>query len=434
MARLKTRFVVAGVILALLLAMVPMAGQAQTSGEVFAEALASEAVNPPLAGPNALDLEQAAGVLTVYKAGLDLTDFVAHAEFVNPEVVDGTGWDYGFQFRTTGNNEDFRVFVTSDGMWNFSIGATTPSQSAVAPGFDTTPGVTNALDLVVSDSQALFGVNGQLAGMVQLPEEPTTGDVYASTGFLGSLVSEGRIVALANFSVFPSPSADATPEPEPGQAAQGALVPRPIQLISGSCNEPGSLVLDLLEATYPVGEPIGSASSVVAETSFTRAPVLLANLMAAPHAITAAESFDAPGTTIACANIGGIPDELGGFVIGLTPQNDSGYAGTIFMAADDANGTTNISVFLSPIAAPVAVDLETADETATVEEIVAEDAVPAPEVPAEVVPEAPVAVAPEAPLDVAPEAPVDAAVEDVVAEASADASVIEIETEATPPA
>ena len=77
------------------------------------------------------------------------------------------------------------------------------------------------------------------------------------------------------------------------------IPPRPIQLVAGSCSEPGALVLDLLEATYPVGEPVGSASGVVAETSFTRAPVLLADLMATPHAVVVAESFEAPGATIA---------------------------------------------------------------------------------------------------------------------------------------
>lgn len=411
MARPQMRFVVAGIVLALLLAVMPLNSMAQTTSDVFAEALASEAASAPLAGPNALDLEQATGVLTVYKAGLDVADFVAHAEFMNPEVVDGTGWDYGFQFRTTGNNEDFRVFVTSDGMWNFSIGTATPSQSAVAPVFDTTPGVVNALDLVVNGSQAIFGVNGQLAGTVLLPEEPVSGDVFASTGFLGSLVSEGRVVALANFSVFPLPGAAATPEPVAPGSEQGLPPARPVQLITGTCSEPGALVLDLLEATYPIGDPVGSASSVVAETSFTRAPVLLADLMATPHAITVAESFDAPGAVIACADIGGVPDELGGFVIGLTPQNASGYAGTIFMAADDANGTTNISVFLSPVAAPVASDVETADETATTDEIVAEDA-----------------------TATTPEAPPDTESADVVAEPVADGAVIQIEAPATPPA
>src|SRR5690242_12251191 len=98
MARLRAQFVLTGVILAIMLAIFPVAVRAQTAGDVFAEALAAQATTTPLAGPNALDLEQTAGVLTVYKAGLDVTNFVAHAEFVNPEVVDGVGWDYGFQF------------------------------------------------------------------------------------------------------------------------------------------------------------------------------------------------------------------------------------------------------------------------------------------------------------------------------------------------
>jgi hypothetical protein len=412
MARLKTRFVAAGLVLTLFVAMMPVGGLAQTSSELFAEAVAAEVISAPLAGPHALDLEQTSGVLTVYKAGLDISDFVAHAVFVNPEVVDGVGWDYGFQFRTTGNNEDFRVFVTSDGMWNFSVGTATPSQSAVAPGFDTTPGVANTLDLVVEGSQALFGVNGQLAGTVLLPDEPTSGDVFASTGFLGSLVTEGRILPLSDFAVYPLPGAEeATPEPATPGVEQSATLARPVQLIAGTCDEPGDLVLDLLEATYPVGEPVGSASSVVAETSFTRAPFLLGDLMAAPHAIQVSESFDAPDTLIACADIGGIPDELGGFVIGLTPQDNSGYAGTIFMAADDANGTANISVFLSPVGGAVSEDIESADEAATVDEIVAEDgAVATPEVSA------------------------GAEVTDIVAEAALDGSVIDIEAQATPAA
>ena len=95
MARPQTHFVVAGLMLALLLALLPMGSMAQTSSEVFAEALATEATGVPLAGPNALDLGQAAGVLTVYKAGLNVADFVAHAEFVNPEIVESSGeWEY----------------------------------------------------------------------------------------------------------------------------------------------------------------------------------------------------------------------------------------------------------------------------------------------------------------------------------------------------
>ena len=411
MARRKTRFVAAGLVLTLLLAMVPVGGLAQTTSDLFAEAVATEASTSPLSGPHALDLEQTPGVLTVYKAGLDVADFVAHATFVNPEAIDGVGWDYGFQFRTTGNNEDFRVFVTSDGMWNFSIGTATPSQSAVAPGFDATPGGANTLDLVVNGTQALFGVNGQLAGTVLIPEAPATGDIYASTGFLGNLVSEGRIVSLSDFSVFPLTDEEQAAGTATPVGDQNETPARPVRIVTGTCDAPGDPVLDLLEATYPVGERVGAPDSVVAETSFTRAPMLLGDLMAEPHAITVSESFDAPDSLIACANLGGIADELGGIVIGLTPQNDSGYAGTIFMTANDANGTTDISVFASPIGHAESADAAVANEDATVIEITTEDTGSA----------TPVA-SPVADID------------EIVADAASEDSVIEIEAEATPAA
>ena len=181
--------------------------------------------------------------------------------------------------------------------------------------------------------------------------------------------------------------------------------------MSGTCDAPGDPVLDLLEATYPAGERVGARDSVVAETSFTNAPMLLDDLMAEPHAITVSESFDAPDSLIACANLGGIADELGGFVIGLTPQNDSGYAGTIFMTANDANGTTDISVFASPIGHAETADAAVANEDATVNEITTEDAGSA----------TPVA-SPVADIDV------------IVADAASEDSVIEIEAEATPAA
>ncbi|MFT4039021.1 MAG: hypothetical protein QM692_12625 [Thermomicrobiales bacterium] len=367
MARLQARNLISGIIVAVLLAAMPLLGRAQSSATSFSEALAAQAEATVLAGPNAADLTQAEGVLTVYKSGLDIADFMAHAVFTNPEVVDGIGWDYGFQFHTTGNNNDLRIFVTSDGVWNYSIGTETPQQSAVAPGLVTDPGAANALDIVVNDGVALFGVNGQFAGTAQLPEEPSTGDVFASTGFLNELALDGRVVALSDFTVYALPGSEAPALDAENLAVDGPLPARPVTLVTGSCAEPGATTADLLEATYPVGERTGAANAVVAETSFTRAPILLSELMASPHAIVVGESLDAPDTAIACAEVGGIPDEVGGFVIGLSPQNGAPYAGSIFMAADDAAGATNISVFLVPvdtIAADAPADAETADAEA----------------------------------------------------------------------
>jgi hypothetical protein len=138
---------------------------------------------------------------------------------------------------------------------------------------------------------------------------------------------------------------------------------RPVTLITGSCAAPSEPLQDLLEATYPIGERQGASEGLVAQTSFTRAPYFLSDLLAAPHAIVVAQSFDAPDVTIACADLGGIQDEIGGFVLGLSPIGDAGVGGIVYLAGDDEQGLTNISVFLAPEAGSGAVAAaETTDD------------------------------------------------------------------------
>lgn len=350
MVGMRLRVAAFGLLAALLLAAAPYGTQAQTNAERFQQAMESEATATPLSGPVTFPLEQSDGLLTVYKAGLDVADFVAHASFRNPEQTEDIGWDYGFQFRTTGNNEDLRIFASSDGTWNFSIGTELPEQTVVAPNLDVTPGAANSIELVVEGFQAYIGINGEFAGVIVLPELQPTGDVYASTGFLGGQVVAGRIIELEDFVVYPLPG---TAAPASSPVAATDLPARPISLVSGDCNAPGELVQELLEATYPIGERQGAATGVVSETSFTRVPILLNDLLSGPAAILVAESADAPDVVIACADLGGIQDEIGGFVIGLTPRNDSGYAGIVYLSGDDAAGLTNISVFLAPTGATV---------------------------------------------------------------------------------
>lgn len=327
-----------------LLSALPMFGRAQNRAEYFQSVVSGELRAPLLSGPHGLPLEQSANVLMVYKAGLDVADFVAHAAFTNPLVEDETGWDYGFQFRTTGNNEDLRLFVTSAGDWNFSIGIEPPEQTVVAPSLDLTPGAVNTLDLIVDDFQALFGINGQYVGITVLPEIRPSGDVFASTGFLGNLVVPGRIVELSDFSVYAIPDSRQFEAATPPESAATA---RPVSLINGTCDEPGAVAEALLEASLPLGERQGSARAVIAETSFTRISLTVSELMNAPFAVTIAESFDNPATTIACADIGGIPDEIGGYVMTVSERENSGYSGIIYLAEEADSGEANISVFVA---------------------------------------------------------------------------------------
>ena len=329
---------------ALLLSALPLRGAAQTNAEFFEQVVTGEVSAPLLAGPFAFALEQAPGQLTAYKAGVDVRNFVAHAAFTNPVSEDGAPWDYGFQFRTTGNNEDLRIFLVSDGTWNLSVGVDPPEQSAVAPDFDTTPGAVNTLDIIVEEFQVIVGINGQFVGVAALPELDPSGDVYASTGFFGDLVVPGRIIELRDFAVYEVPGEAAPAESQQGVGAESPA--RPLTLHAGSCDNLGEPVETLLEATYPVGEFNGQPSAVAAATSFTRVPRLLGDLLTAPHAINVAQSFDALDVSIACGDIGGIVDEIGGYVIVLPQRNDSGFMGMAYLAGEDELGRTNISVFL----------------------------------------------------------------------------------------
>jgi hypothetical protein len=341
----RQRLVGAIVLLVSLIASgLPSLGSAQSSAEYFNQVVTGQLSAPLLAGPFDYPLEQQDGVLSVYKSGLDVRDFVAHAAFTNPTTNTDVPWDYGFQFRTTGQNEDIRLFVVSNGTWNFAIGVDPPDETVAAPTLDTTPGAVNTLDVIVQDFEAIFGINGKFVASIALPDLSPSGDVYASTGFFTDISVPGRIIQLNGFSVYGPPGTTAPSEPTAIPAPQA----RPVTLNAGSCGNLGDAVEFMTDATYPVGEFQGQAGAVVAETSFTRVPHLLNDLLAEPYAINVAESHDNRDVSIACGNVGGVLDELGGFVIGLQEENGSGYSGVAYLAAEDDLGRTNISVFIVP--------------------------------------------------------------------------------------
>jgi hypothetical protein len=334
------------------------AAQTNPDVEYFEMVVNGELSAPLLAGPFDFTLEQQPGVLSVYRAGLDVADFVAHAAFTNPAVDEGVAWDYGFQFRTTGENEDLRIFIVSDGTWNFAVGTDPPEQTVTAPNLDTTPGAVNTLDLIVDGFQATFGINGEFAGVIVLPELLPSGDVYASTGFYGDLSVAGRTIGLSDFLVYQLPGTE--PEAQEVAPLQPGEIPpaRPVSLHVGSCSALGETVQVMTDATYPIGDFTGQSSAVVSETSFTRVPLLLEQLLAEPYAINVAQSYEAPGVSIACGDIGGILDELGGFVIALSERNGSGYNGVSYISPEDELGRTNVSVFIVPAPGGVAAPAE----------------------------------------------------------------------------
>lgn len=151
------------------------------------------------------------------------------------------------------------------------------------------------------------------------------------------------LLALATFGGASGLRAqDGSPVPVDGAA-------RPIHIHAGSCPDVGEVVQPLTDLAAPAGEVTGQASALQAEYSYTLVPLALDAILAEDHAINVHESAENIGNYIACGDIGGVVDENGQLVIGLTEQNGSGFTGIAFLTAnaDDPNAT-DVSVFIAP--------------------------------------------------------------------------------------
>ncbi len=163
-----------------------------------------------------------------------------------------------------------------------------------------------------------------------------------------SLMSFAAGIALLGLATFSGPAVlaqDATPE------AVEAAVPRPVHIHTGNCANLGEVVQPLTDLTAAAGDNVGQARrAIAAESSFTVVPLAFDAIVSGDHAINAHLSAEEIGTYIACGAIGGALNADGSLIIGLEEMSNSGYAGIAFLAPAADGVSTNVSVFIAPIA------------------------------------------------------------------------------------
>jgi hypothetical protein len=134
--------------------------------------------------------------------------------------------------------------------------------------------------------------------------------------------------------------------PEAGMAA----ATHPVHVHAGTCAELGDVVFPLVDLAVPGGEMSGPESAVAVTLSENIIDIPLQELIDGGHAINVHLSADEIDTYIACGDVGGvITTDAGGrqeMMIGLAEQNDSGYAGTVWLGPSADNTQTEISVIL----------------------------------------------------------------------------------------
>jgi hypothetical protein len=124
----------------------------------------------------------------------------------------------------------------------------------------------------------------------------------------------------------------------------------PVHIHSGTCAELGDVVYPLIDLAVPAGDVTGPASALAVTLSENIVDAPLQEIIDGGHAINVHLSNEEIGAYIACGDIGGvITTDAGGrqeMMIGLAEQNDSGYAGTVWIGPSADGTQTEFSVIL----------------------------------------------------------------------------------------
>lgn len=156
-----------------------------------------------------------------------------------------------------------------------------------------------------------------------------------------TLAGAGALLLTSAVSGLTVSAQDATP-------TAATVVPHPVHIHSGNCNELGEVVAPLSDLVTPEGDRVGQRNHAAqGDTSYTNVPLTLDAILAEDHAINAHLSADQIDVYIACGEIGGVMAPDGSLTIGLREQSDSGYTGIAYLAPGADGASTDVTVFLA---------------------------------------------------------------------------------------
>ena len=135
--------------------------------------------------------------IETYYANVHIRDLSARATFLNPNSAGG-GWDYGFLFRSAGEDRFHAVVVTVNGSWfhYYRNGRADGSEldSGHTNALRTWDGASNELRIVAIASVGWFFVNGELVTALDLTDGQVHGGVSLVTDYhLAHERSEGAV-------------------------------------------------------------------------------------------------------------------------------------------------------------------------------------------------------------------------------------------------
>ncbi len=163
----------------------------------------------PLIGPVSGELihDQSDYVISS-SAEVSLKNLIIEATFTNPYGSNENAWDYGFFFRDTGGDHQYRLSVNSDATWSFDY-VDDPNwnnlDNGSLTGLDTSATGKNVVRLVVINDRALFYLNENFIATLDTSAKQTAGDVYIVTAAYSGNEIVGRSTQYTDFSIWPLP-------------------------------------------------------------------------------------------------------------------------------------------------------------------------------------------------------------------------------------
>jgi hypothetical protein len=140
---------------------------------------------------------------------VDVRDFIVEARFYNPYDPVEKEWDYGFGFRDTGSDSNYRLYIESDGDWELdsvTVRGEEADFEAVGngrwPDLDRSVGGSNHLRLVVQGETALFFINETYVTTLDVSARNLFGGVWIGTGFETGHEILGESTRYQDFSIW----------------------------------------------------------------------------------------------------------------------------------------------------------------------------------------------------------------------------------------
>jgi hypothetical protein len=157
---------------------------------------------PSIAGPDSGEILLDAESVNFELANVNVQDFFTHATFTNPYPASDHDWDFGFAFRHSGVDDEFRLIITSEGAWHLGDGPNPPIASGEFAGLETAANETNHIDLVAFGDVGYFSINGEFISSLDLSDRTQSGDIGVSSGFFVGYKIDGRSTPYEDFEVW----------------------------------------------------------------------------------------------------------------------------------------------------------------------------------------------------------------------------------------